>query len=87
MCKDALWIRKIRVRRMCNWTLPARRTILCAEQFVVVEWNMFSVVFLNMDFLLVRFDVQAKVSRSNLFHVVSEGGIPIFCCTSISNHV
>ena len=51
MCKDALWMRDCRVRRMCNSTLPVRRTILREEQFVASERTTFSVVFLKMDFV------------------------------------
>ena len=74
MCKDAVWMRNCRVWRMCNWTLTARRTILREEQFVVVGWSLFSVVFLKMDFVLVRSNVRAKASRPKLFHVVSVFG-------------
>ena len=41
------------------------------EQFVASERITFSVVFLKMDFVLVRSDWRAKASRSNLFYVVS----------------
>ena len=59
---------------MCNWTLTARRTILREEQFVVVGWSLFSVVFSKMDFVLVRSNVRAKASRPKLFHLVSVFG-------------